>query len=88
MHLKLFGTSGCHLCEEAEHMLNEYLSAEPKEIIVETVDIADQEYWQERYALRIPVLYHPQSGRELAWPFDLPQLEEFISQINASLLSA
>jgi hypothetical protein len=85
MHLKLFGTAGCHLCEEAEHILKGYLIAGPAGLTVEAVDIAEQENWHERYALRIPVLYHPQSGRELAWPFDLPRLEEFISQINAPL---
>jgi hypothetical protein len=81
VRLKLFGTAGCHLCEEAEHLLGEYMASGQKEIAVETADIAEQEDWHERYALRIPVLYHPQSGRELAWPFDGPQLEEFISEI-------
>lgn len=86
MQLKLFGTAGCHLCEEAEHIVKEYLTAGPAGLTVEAIDIAEQENRHERYALRIPVLYHPESGRELAWPFDLPQLEAFISQIHTSHL--
>jgi len=85
LHLTLFGTAGCHLCEEAEQLLGEYDSSGRNKIAVRTIDIAEQEGWHERYALRIPVLSHPQSGLELAWPFDLLQLEEFIARIGNSL---
>lgn len=85
LHLTLFGTAGCHLCEEAEHLLGEYNSSGRNKIVVRTIDVAEQEDWHERYALRIPVLSHPQSGLELAWPFDGPQLAEFIARIGSSL---
>jgi hypothetical protein len=76
MRLILFGTSGCHLCEQAEVIVNQCVPDG-----VETVDIAEQEQWQERYAARIPVLYDSESGRELGWPFDLASVEEFIGRV-------
>ncbi len=76
MRLMLFGTSGCHLCEQAETIINACVPGG-----VETVDIAEQEQWQEQYALRIPVLYDSESGRELGWPFDQADVEDFISRL-------
>jgi hypothetical protein len=73
MRLILFGTSGCHLCEQAEVIVN---ACVPEG--VEYVDIAEQEQWIERYGLRIPVLCDLESGRELGWPFDLVEVNDFI----------
>jgi len=76
MRLMLFGTSGCHLCEQAEVIVNACVPGG-----VDYVDIAEQEQWQELYAVRIPVLYDPESGRELGWPFGLPEVEDFIGRV-------
>ncbi|MDD4906739.1 MAG: glutaredoxin family protein [Methylobacter tundripaludum] len=76
MRLMLFGTSGCHLCEQAEIIVNACVPDG-----VETVDIAEQEQWQEQYAVRIPVLYDLDSGRELGWPFDFSAVEDFVGRI-------
>ena len=76
MRLMLFGTSGCHLCEQAEIIIK---ACEPDG--VETVDIAEQEQWQEQYAVRIPVLYDPETKQELGWPFDLAEVEGFIGRV-------
>jgi hypothetical protein len=76
MRLMLFGTSGCHLCEQAELIVNACVADG-----VESVDIAEQEQWQERYAVRIPVLYDLESGQELGWPFDLAKVEDFIGRV-------
>ena len=77
----LFGTMGCHLCEEAEALVAalEYDSAP---IEIELIDIAEQEQWQDKYAIRIPVLYHPQNQAELFWPFDTNELNQFLSELN------
>ena len=75
--LILLGTSACHLCEEAESIM-----AACKNVVIETVDIAEQEQWQEKYAIRIPVLYHTKAGAELGWPFDQLQAQEFIDSLN------
>ncbi|MGR8979718.1 MAG: glutaredoxin family protein [Gammaproteobacteria bacterium] len=70
MRFFLFGTSGCHLCEQAEGIIEACLAGGERNIVIESIDIAEQQEWHHPYALRIPVLYHPETGRELAWPFD------------------
>lgn len=76
MRLILFGTSGCHLCEQAEVIVNACVSEG-----VDYVDIAEQEQWQEQYAVRIPVLYDPETKQELGWPFDQMKVEDFIRRV-------
>ncbi len=76
MRLILFGTSGCHLCEQAELIVNACVPDG-----VGYVDIAEQEQWQEQYAVRIPVLYDPKTKQELGWPFDQTDVEEFIGRV-------
>lgn len=76
----LFGTEGCHLCEEAEQLLSQ------SGVSFEKRDIIDDEKAQERYAIRIPVLLHGPSGLELSWPFDDQKVGSFTvstSQIEA-----
>ena len=74
----LFGTEACHLCEEAEQLIhNASLSFEKHDII-------DDAQLQRRYAVRIPVLSHTDSGRELGWPFSAEQLREFVSQTKST----
>jgi len=75
--LILLGTSGCHLCEEAELIMSAC-----KNVEIELIDIAEQEQWQEKYAIRIPVLYHVDSKSELGWPFELQQVQQFIEQCS------
>lgn len=70
----LFGTEGCHLCEEAEELLVQ------AGLAIEKRDIMDDEALQQRYGIRIPVLLNQASGRELGWPFSLEQLQLFVSQ--------
>jgi len=67
----LFGTEGCHLCELAADLLGE------TGIRFQQVDIMANTEWQEKYGLRIPVLLHSKTGRELNWPFDKLQLLNF-----------
>jgi glutaredoxin len=81
MQLILFGTSACHLCEQADESLHEILAHYPK-IQLEIIDIAEQTQWQEKYAIRIPVLFHPQSQQELGWPFDQVAIVKFINELN------
>jgi len=75
--LILLGTSGCHLCEEAELIMSSC-----ENVKIELIDIAEQEQWQEKYAIRIPVLYHVESKSELGWPFDLQQAQGFIDTLS------
>ncbi len=78
--LILFGTSGCHLCEEAEEIINSV--SDKIAINVESIDIAIQEQWQQQYAIRIPVLYYPETKSELGWPFTQDQVQTFINELS------
>jgi len=69
--LTLYTTSGCHLCEHAEAIL------EQGGLVFQAVDIADDLSLMEQYGVRIPVVKDA-SGRELGWPFDGTQLETFL----------
>ncbi len=74
--LILLGTAGCHLCEEAEQIL-----AVCQSVNIQLIDIAEQEQWQEKYAIRIPVLYHTETEKELGWPFNQQQAQAFIDAL-------
>jgi len=74
--LILLGTSACHLCEQAEALVVQL------KIPFTKVDIAEQEQWQDRYAIKIPVLLDLESQEELCWPFsseDILHLWERVS---------
>lgn len=63
MQLILYGTTGCHLCDEAEALLR-CTSA-----VWQNVDIAGDDKLLETYGLHIPVLLRQDSGISLRWPF-------------------
>ncbi len=81
MKLLLLGTAACHLCEDAEVIISHCQPLHPQ-LLVEHIDIAEATEWQARYAIRIPVLYHPPSQQELAWPFNQADVIHFIETIN------
>lgn len=69
--LLLFGTSACHLCEEAEAMLVEL------GVQFEVEDISESDALFERYGLTIPVVRRS-DGEELGWPFKPAELATFV----------
>ncbi|KAF3977799.1 MAG: glutaredoxin family protein [Methylococcales symbiont of Iophon sp. n. MRB-2018] len=79
LNLILFGTENCHLCEDAENILASY---EQNLFKIESIDIAVEEQWQEQYAVLIPVLYHPETKKQLGWPFSLAQVQAFIKELS------
>lgn len=81
LECRLFGTLGCHLCDEAEQVLLPLLNAMPLQI--EWVDIIEREDWVERYAVHIPVLLRLDNGAELFWPFTTQQAWEFCTAPSA-----
>jgi len=82
MRLILYGTRGCHLCEDAETLLSEAIRTRRAEIPVEIVDIAGKRELEDRYGVRIPVVRDPASGAELGWPFDAARLGEFLQRLS------
>ncbi|NOQ34304.1 MAG: glutaredoxin family protein [Methylococcaceae bacterium] len=81
MKFILFGTSACHLCEQAEAILHDVLIRFPN-IQLELIDIALQTQWQEQYSIRIPVLFHSQSQHELGWPFNEDDVISLIQELS------
>lgn len=61
-------------------MVSEYCKNN-SEIDVEYVDIAEHDQWQESYAVRIPVLFHPESESELGWPFEPADIIDFMRRL-------
>ena len=76
----LYTTVGCHLCEQAEELL-QHLALET-ELSWELQDIADDPGLVERYGIRIPVLKRVEDNSELGWPFDLGQLRGFLEGVD------
>jgi len=76
MKVVLLGTAACHLCEQAKTIV----AGSGFDAVC--TDIALEEQWQARYATRIPVLYHPESQQELAWPFDHAAVQAFIENLT------
>ncbi|TGG95714.1 glutaredoxin family protein [Natronospirillum operosum] len=68
IELTLYGTSHCHLCEQAEAVLLPFVAA--SQCQVELIDIAEDESLLTLYGTRIPVLRHGPTGITLDWPFD------------------
>lgn len=64
--LILLGTVGCHLCEEAEHIL------QTLHVPYQYVDIIEDEKLLEAYQTSIPVLLMRTDNDEktLSWPFN------------------
>ena len=82
IQLFLLGTQGCHLCDDAEIIITETLDKYKFQAEVEKIDIAEQQQWQEQYAVRIPVLVHPESQLELGWPFNQETLNIFLNELQ------
>jgi len=75
-HCQLFGTLGCHLCDEAEQVLQPFVA---QGLIVELLDIIDSADWLKRYALTIPVLRRVDNGHELNWPFNAQDVLQLLT---------
>ncbi len=74
---RLYGTSACHLCEQAEALVVMALR-NGATCSVEDIDISESDALMARYGERIPVLAHP-DGRELSWPFSASEVAQFLA---------
>lgn len=70
--LILYGTSSCHLCEQAEATLR------VMGIAAEHIDIAEDDSLMARYGTLIPVLRRSDNDLELVWPFDAAAVTRFL----------
>ncbi|PHS25567.1 MAG: thioredoxin family protein [Methylophaga sp.] len=72
--ITLFTTVGCHLCEQAEAILN----AIDAQIV--SIEIGDDDDLVAHYGTSIPVLKFADNS-ELNWPFELKEIERKINQL-------
>lgn len=75
--LILYSTLGCHLCDEAEAILN-LLKENAFDIRWQRVEIADSDELIEQYGIRIPVLRIDEKDLEIGWPFSAEDVVRFI----------
>ncbi len=68
---RLYGTEGCHLCEQAAAQLGTL------QIPFISIDIATDEALLRQYALMIPVVVAP-NDQSLAWPFSTDDLAKLL----------
>ena len=73
MQIELYGTTGCHLCDEAKAVLQRV------GVRAGHIDIADNDGLLEKYGMRIPVLRRVDCGAELGWPFDAAAVTRFLA---------
>lgn len=81
-HVRLLGTSACHLCEQAEVLLAQVACAQP--LTWTTLDIAYDEVLLERFGTHIPVL-QTASGDVLYWPFSLVDIVRWLESSPKSV---
>ena len=72
--LLLYYTEHCHLCDEAEALLQ----AAGLGDAYSKVEIADDPGLLELYEIRIPVLKRTDKDTELYWPFGARELARFV----------
>ncbi len=70
MSLMLLSSPGCHLCDQAEEIVDHV------GVSFEVVDISLNVDLLRLYGVRIPVLKRS-DGAELGWPFDVLDVERF-----------
>lgn len=82
----LISTTHCHLCEDAERILQAVLSNptfNQQQIYQHKVDVMDDDNLYQDYAIKIPVLQLTLKQEllgELYWPFDTNGLNQFLEQ--------
>ncbi|MES3008089.1 MAG: glutaredoxin family protein [Pseudomonadota bacterium] len=86
--LLLYGSVGCHLCEQAEEVLKPVLTHINEQlvrggmadavVVLQLVEITDFPELLERYAVCIPVIKLTAGADELGWPFDEAQVFDFL----------
>lgn len=78
MHtLLLYTTSGCHLCDQAEALLNAVLDPARHSLVL--VEICELPELIEQFGTRIPVLSY--ANHQLNWPFTPAQVSDFLHEV-------
>ncbi len=75
--LTLYGTLGCHLCEDALAIIHPLLHT--LDLALVERDIASSDELVARYGVRIPVVQLENSPRDLSWPFDAEDVKAYVA---------
>lgn len=79
----LYTSTGCHLCEKAEELLQQLLGSSFDELTL--VEVSDSDDLMASYGLRIPVLAGKAADGEwleLGWPFGRDEVVAFFARIE------
>ncbi len=79
--LLLYTTTGCHLCEQAEEVLNSVLDGNPS-LHWTPVEISDDPALVSAYGLRIPVIRLQGQDADLGWPFDDAAVSHYLARVT------
>lgn len=82
MPLILYQRDDCHLCDAALAVL---ARAECPDF--QSVWIDGDSKLEEAYGARVPVMRHVESGRELDWPFEVADVQGFLSRPHGAVQS-
>lgn len=77
MKIDFFTGEQCCLCDQAQNLVSQLQS---KHIEFIKVNVRQDPDTYHLYGARIPVLKKHCDATELAWPFDLLQLKEFVGE--------
>jgi glutaredoxin len=77
--VNLYGTAGCHLCEQAKELVWPLVLQYQFRLI--EIDIADNDDLIERFGTLIPVLTAYPTHRELRWPFTAEEIDAFFAEL-------
>ena len=81
--LLLYTTVGCHLCEQAEDVLQAALAGD-SDLHWSPVEISDDPTLVAAYGLRIPVIRLPGQDADLGWPFDEAAVRNYLAQVKST----
>lgn len=75
----LIGGDDCSLCDVASDILDVAVSDQPDLFLdITYVNVKSSTLLYHNYGARIPVLLNPNTDMALYWPFELPQVQEFL----------
>ena len=73
--LIFYTTVGCHLCEHAALVLQEFAAqSDAPQFDIDEIDISTDEHLVELYGIRIPVVKNPANEKEVGWPFGVEEV--------------
>lgn len=79
LKINLYGTSACHLCDEAKATI---LSVLPDSLLSQfsMIDIMDDDFLYSQYSLSIPVFKIFSDEAQLNWPFSREDIQEILAK--------